>query len=210
MKTEILSSIVKLSFTLASVLILNTRASAFNLVHEDGSFNDSNKQVVGINDLNFEVDGESESFDINFLVGSFNDVFGNINDVTNLEGDTPTFWNQEDNARNATLAIINALEGEAFTIGEENDITSQLDSFFVPYEANLTNNLEIQTFYDAPQTSEDNISTGSVLNLNSTLFFPFAKFQESTTPVPESSSTIAIFLLTTLGLLASCNTNWKK
>ena len=203
MKIKILNSIVGLSITFASVLTLTTRASAFSLVHEDGSFNDSNKQVVGINDLSFEVDGESKSFDVEFSVGSFNDVFGNTEDVSTLEGDTPTFWNQEDNARNAALAIINALGSEAFTIGEANDVTSQLDSFFVPYEANSTNNLELQTFYDAPQTSEDNISTGSVLNLNSALFFPFAKFEESATPVPETSFTTAILLLVGSGLLAS-------
>lgn len=207
MKIKILSSIVGLSITFASVLTLTTRASAFSLVHEDGSFNDSNKQVVSINDLSFEVDGEEKLFDVEFLVGSFNDVFGNTEDVSTLEGDTPTFWNQEDNARNAALAIINALGSEAFTIGEANDVTSQLDSFFVPYEVNPTNNLELQAFYDAPQTSEDNISTGSVLNLNSALFFPFAKFRESATPVvtpvPEPSSTIAILLLVGSGLLAS-------
>jgi hypothetical protein len=206
MKNKILSSIVGF-FTLASVLTFTTRASAFSLVHEDGSINDSNKQVVSINDLSFEVDGESKSFDVEFSVGSFNDVFGNTEDVTTLEGDTPTFWNQEDNARNAALAIINALGSEAFTISEANDMTSQLDSFFVPYQANSTNNLELQTFYDAPQTSEDNISTGSVLNLNSALFFPFAKFEESATPVvtpvPEPSSTIAILLLVGSGLLVS-------
>lgn len=215
MKTKISSSIIGLLFTFASVLTLTSRASAFSLVREDGSFNDSDKQVVGINDLSFEVAGEEKSFDVEFLVGSFNDVFGNTKDVSILEGNTPTFWNEENNARNAALAIINALGNEAFTSIEGDDVTSQLDAFFVPYEANLTNNFELKAFFDTPQTSEDSISNGSVLNLNSSLLFPFAKFKDSATPitiivpnsssivVPESSSTITIFLLTGLGFLAS-------
>ena len=165
MKNKILSSVVGF-FTLASVLTITSSASAFSLVRENGSVNDSDTRVVGINDLSIEIDNESKLFNIEFIVGSFNDVFGNTEDVSILEGDTP-IWNEEDNARNATLAIINALGNEAFTVGEGNDIISQLDAFFVPYEANPTNNLELQAFFDAPQTSEDSISTGSVLNLNS-------------------------------------------
>lgn len=209
MQNKILSSIVGFSISLASVLTLTSGASAFSLVRENGSVNDSDAKVIGINDLSFEVDGESKSFDIELLAGSFNEVFANTDDVTTLEGDTPTFWNEEDNARNATVAIIDALGDEAFTVGEENDLTSQFDSFYVPYEGNSTNNSELQAFYDAPQKSEDSITTGSVLNLNSSVFFPFAQFQESaspvTTPVPEPSSTIAIFLLAGSGLLASCS-----
>ena len=205
MKNKILSSVVGF-FTLASVLTITSSASAFSLVRENGSVNDSDTRVVGINDLSIEIDNESKLFNIEFIVGSFNDVFGNTEDVSILEGDTP-IWNEEDNARNATLAIINALGNEAFTVDEGNDITSQLDSFFVPYKANPTNNLELQAFFDAPQTSEDSISTGSVLNLNSSLFFPFAKFRESATPVttavPEPSTAIAIFLLAGSGLLTN-------
>ena len=207
MQNKILSSIAGFSISLISLLTLTSSALAFSLVRENDSVNDSDTPVVGINDLSFEVADESQSFDVEFLAGSFDDVFGNTGDVSILEGDTPTFWNEEDNARNATVAIIDALGDEEFTVGEGNDLTSQFDSFYVPYEENSTNNLELQAFYDAPQLSEDSISTGSVLNLNSSLFFPFAKFQESatpiTTPVPEPSSTIAMFLLASSGLLAS-------
>lgn len=207
MKIKTLSSILGFSLTVASVLTLTSGASAFSLVHQDGSFNDPSKQVVGINDLSFAVDGAEKSFDVEFLVGSFNNVFGNTGDVSVLEGDTPTFWNQEDNARNATLAIINALGNEAFTSMTGNDFESRLDAFFVPFEVNSPSTSEVRTFFDNAQTSQDTISSGLILNLNSSLVFPFAKFQESsspvTTPVPESSSTLAIFFLTGSAILAT-------
>lgn len=207
MKSKILSSIIGLSATIASVLTLTPRTLAFSLVDEDGNFNNLDRQIVGIQDLSIEVNSEEQLFDVEFFVDSFNNAFNNIEDVSILEGDTPTFWNEENNARNATLAIIDALGNEAFTISEGNDIRSQLDSFFVPYAANSTDNSELQAFFDAPQLSEDSISTGSILNLNSSLFFPIAKFQESTTAVvtsvPEPLSTITVFFLTSMGLLAS-------
>ncbi|NES02179.1 MAG: hypothetical protein F6K22_04615 [Okeania sp. SIO2F4] len=74
-------------------------AEAFTLLYEDPS---DTQKVTGIEDLT--IDGTE--YDVSFEFGSFNDVFRNIGDLTELEGKTPEFWGDFSGAMKAAQAIV--------------------------------------------------------------------------------------------------------
>lgn len=90
---------------------LAERASAFNLITNPDYAN----VVAGIEDLNIG----GTLFDVVFEYDTFDNVYGNVGDLTDLEGDIPTFWDDESGAEEAAATIIAALgdDNEAGLLG---------------------------------------------------------------------------------------------
>ncbi|MEM9542308.1 MAG: PEP-CTERM sorting domain-containing protein [Cyanobacteria bacterium P01_E01_bin.42] len=74
--------------------------------------------VIGIKDI--EIGGKK--YDVEFVRSSFNEAFGNEGDLTELENETPTFWDDRTGGQMAAEAI-------ATVLGD----TSLGSSIFIPY-----------------------------------------------------------------------------
>ncbi len=150
-------------------------AQAFTLLYEDPS---DTQKVTGIEDLT--IDGTE--YDVSFEFGSFNDVFGNIGDLTELEGKTPEFWGDLSGAGNATQAIINALGEDSYLYSDDTDLS---DSFLVYHSDDLTGGV----YRDHYSLKEDFVwpwfSPSPVYNSK---IWPIATFNVVDPPPPPDSS----------------------
>ncbi|MEM9539552.1 MAG: PEP-CTERM sorting domain-containing protein [Cyanobacteria bacterium P01_E01_bin.42] len=196
-------------------------ASAHTLIFDESDPN----LVTGIEGL----DIAGTEYDVRFVFGSFNDVFGNTGDLSVLEGNTPAFWLDEVGADEAADAIATAL-GDMYgtTSVSTFDYVGLVDGFVVPFGV-LNLDLWVVEYsmdliaypdddfveeywfqLDIPLSSDpwacDQYELGEggdKLDCPWAVFFGDVVDEEDGRTVPEPTSTIAILAVAGTGLLAT-------
>jgi hypothetical protein len=120
----------------AITTMLGSKAFASTIVYDSGT-----GYAIGIEDL---IVGSTE-YDVSFISGSFNSVFG---------GSTPTFWGDMTGANDAANAIRDALNAES-PIPEISIINNEV--LWIPFDMSGTDFLAVQI---AHNVSTDPWSTG--------------------------------------------------
>ncbi|MBP0017442.1 MAG: hypothetical protein J7647_07780 [Cyanobacteria bacterium SBLK] len=193
MKTQtIFKSIAGLAASAVLTLGFSQRASAFTLITDPGD----PYLVTSIEDLNVA----GTLYDVEFIFDSFDNIYGNVGNVEELEGSTPTFWNNTALGEIAALEVMGAM-GDSFGTWRV-DESLLLDSFMViigsrpsPFSG------VVSSWYDGtPSLLIDGLDPG----LHSTahpMQLPYAVFSPASTPEPIG--TVAILAGAGMGLFAT-------
>ncbi|MEM9538476.1 MAG: PEP-CTERM sorting domain-containing protein [Cyanobacteria bacterium P01_E01_bin.42] len=165
-------------------------ASAFTLIYSES------QTVTGISGL--DIDGTK--YDVEFIDASFNEVFGNVGDLTEFEEETPTFWGDEVGAASAGWAVGTALGDSTLGVGNAVSFVIPVQEFVFREGVVLWEGAEwcfVCGVFDSAMYG------GIMTDEGGTAIAKFTQLPEEVESVPEPASTIAILAVAGTGMLAT-------